>query len=258
MLKFLEMMGLSKPASAHGAEMDQLLALVHWLMAALLIGWGIYYVYVLLRFRSSKQPKAEYTGVTSHYSRYVEIGVTVVEAVLLIGFALPIWGMVKNEIPDEAEALYVRVVGEQFAWNIHYPGADGQFGRSSLEFLDAETNPLGLDPDDEYGADDITTINQLHLPVNKPVVILLSSKDVIHSFALPLMRVKQDAIPGLTIPVWFVPNRIVESEIACAQLCGLGHYRMRGFLTVESQDDYDAWQAEEAALKAEEAEGDWW
>ena len=94
--------------------------------------------------------------------------------------------------------------------------------------------------------------------MNKPVVILLSSKDVIHSFALPLMRVKQDAIPGLTIPVWFVPNRIVESEIACAQLCGLGHYRMRGFLTVETQDDYDAWQAEEAALKAEEAEGDWW
>ena len=138
------------------------------------------------------------------------------------------------------------MVAEQFAWNIHYPGADGVFGTTRLDLVDAEFNPLGLDRDDPYAVDDITTINQLHIPVNKPVLIQLSSKDVIHSFALPVMRVKQDAVPGMEIPVWFVPIKIGNWEIACAQLCGLGHYRMRGFLTVESAEDYEAWLAAEA------------
>ena len=258
MLNFLELMGLNQPASAHGAQVDQLLSIVHWLMAVLLVGWGTYYVYVLLRFRASKNTRADYRGVKSHASSYVEVSVAIVEAVLLIGFAFPIWGMVKNEFPAEDEALMVRVVAEQFAWNIHYPGEDRVFGRTSIDLIDTEVNPLGLDNDDDYAGDDITTINQLHLPVNRPVIIHLSTKDVIHSFFLPPMRVKQDAIPGMTIPLWFTPIMTVESEIACAQLCGLGHYRMRGFLTVETQDEFDAWMAEQAALKAEEEEDDWW
>ena len=150
-----------------------------------------------------------------------------------------------------------RVLGEQLAGNIHYPGGDGIFGRTSIDLGDSETNPRGLDYDDPYAKDDITTINKLHLPVDKPVIIHLSAKDVIHSFFLPVMRVKQDAIPGMTIPVWFIPNRTGESEIACSQLCGLGHYRMRGFLTVETQEEYDGWLAEQAALLEEEAAG-WW
>lgn len=252
-------LGLPPLASVHGAEIDQLIGWVHWLMAVLFVGWGIYFIYTVIRFRSARQPRADYVGVTSHYNTYVEGGVAVIEAVLLIGLAMPIWGTVKNDLPDASQATVVRVVSEQFVWNIHYPGVDGIFGRTSLDLLNAETNPLGLDRSDPYAVDDITTINQLHLPVNKPVIIHLTSKDVIHSFALPIMRVKQDAIPGMSIPVWFEPNKTGESEIACAQLCGLGHYRMRGFLTVETQEEFDAWLAEEAAAQQEEVgEDDWW
>lgn len=109
-------------------------------------------------------------------------------------------------------------------------------------------NPLGLDRSDPSARDDITTINQMHLPVGRPVIVYLSSKDMVHSFGLPQMRVKQDAIPGIAQALWFTPTRTGEWEIACSQLCGLGHYRMRGFYTIQMQADYDAWLATEAAL----------
>ena len=133
---------------------------------------------------------------------------------------------------------------------MHYPGPDGKFGRRDIKLVAAE-NPIGLDRTDPDAKDDVTMINQLNLPVDKPILVHLSSKDVIHSFGLIEMRVKQDAIPGMDIPVWFIPNKIGEFEIACSQLCGLGHYRMRGFVSVKSQGDYDAWLAsEEKALTA--------
>jgi cytochrome c oxidase subunit 2 len=133
---------------------------------------------------------------------------------------------------------------------VHYPGPDGKFGRRDIKLVAAE-NPIGLDRTDPDAKDDVTMINQLNLPVDKPILVHLSSKDVIHSFGLIEMRVKQDAIPGMDIPVWFIPNKIGEFEIACSQLCGLGHYRMRGFVSVKSQGDYDAWLAsEEKALTA--------
>jgi cytochrome c oxidase subunit 2 len=124
----------------------------------------------------------------------------------------------------------VRVVAEQFAWNVHYPGADHIFGKSDVSLV-SSSNPLGLDVNDPHAKDDITTLNQLYLQVDRPVIVQISSKDVIHSFALPYMRVKQDAIPGMVVPVHFTATRTSGEEtweIACAQLCGLGHYRMRG------------------------------
>jgi cytochrome c oxidase subunit 2 len=139
----------------------------------------------------------------------------------------------------------MRVVAQQFAWNIHYPGVDGIFGKVDPKLMDS-SNPLGLDLNDPHAKDDVTTINQLHIPVNTPVSVMLSSKDVIHSFGIPVMRVKNDAIPGYNVPVWFQATQEGEFEIACAQLCGLGHYRMRGFFVVESKDKFNAWLAEQA------------
>lgn len=153
-------------------------------------------------------------------------------------------GAESDAFPAEKDATVVRVVAEQFSWNVHYPGPDGIFGRTSPDLVSPD-NPLGLDRTDPYAKDDITTINQLNLPVDKPVIVKLSSKDVIHSFNLPVMRVKQDVIPGLVIPVWFTPSIVGNYEIACAQLCGLGHYRMRGYLNIQSQQDYDAWMADQ-------------
>ena len=236
----LNWLGLPVAASAHAAEIDQMLVLVHWLMLVLFVGWGAFFVYVLVRFRKAANPKASYGGAKGKISKGLEIAVAVVEIVLLVFFAIPAWARRVSALPSENEALVVRVVGEQFAWNVQYPGADGKFGRTDPKLVSAD-NPLGLDRTDPNAKDDITTINQLNLPVDRPILVHLSSKDVIHSFGLYEMRVKQDAVPGMEIPVWFIPNRIGDYEIACSQLCGLGHYRMRGFVTVQSQADFRSW-----------------
>ena len=259
-------------ASKMGHLGDELNGWVHILMLILMLGWGVFYIYCLFRFSSKNNPKADYHGVTNHYSSYVEYGIIAIEAILLIGFAIPGYNTVKYEnINDSTHDIEVRVVAQQFAWNIHYPGEDGKFGMTKLSLVDEETNPLGLDRGG-YGADDLTTINQLHLPVNKLAMVYLTSKDVIHSFALPEMRVKQDVIPGMSIPIFFTPtktsNEFLEEikgsardgkgyEIACAQLCGNSHYRMRGYLTIESDEDYEAFLAEEAEYLEEEDDEDW-
>ena len=242
-----ELLGLPPQASAHAAEIDQMTALLHWLMAILFVGWGIFFIYTLIRFRQSKNPKADYVGVTSHTSSYLEIAVVVVEAVLLIGFAIPVWAVRVAEVPAEEDATVVRVIGRQFEWHVVYPGADGRFGSRSADLI-TPTNNIGLDRSDPDGADDIYTINQLNLPVDKPVIVYLSTLDVIHSFGLSSMRVKQDAIPGMEIPVWWVPTVTGEYEINCSQLCGLGHYRMRGFMNIQTEAEFQSWLDEEAAL----------
>jgi cytochrome c oxidase subunit II len=236
----LNLLHLPVEASTHAAEIDNMIVLVHWLMAVLFVGWGIFFVFVLYRFRKSANPKASYAGAKGKISKGTEVAVALIEVILLVGYAIPAWARRVTPPPSETDAVVVNVVGEQFAWNVHYPGPDRKFGRTDIKFVSAD-NPLGLDRTDPAGKDDVTTINQLNLPVDRPVLVHLSSKDVIHSFGLYEMRVKQDAIPGLQIPVWFVPNRIGDYEIACSQLCGLGHFRMRGFVTVQSQADFTKW-----------------
>jgi cytochrome c oxidase subunit 2 len=241
----LELLGLPPAASAHAGQIDQINVLVHWLMALLFVGWGVYFLYALVRFRAGAHPKANYHGVKGTWSKYAEAGVLVAEIVLLIFFSMPAYADRVEAFPAEHESTVVRVVAEQFAWNMHYPGPDHKFGRTDIKLVSA-ANPLGLDRSDADAKDDITTINQLNLPVNKPVIVHLSSKDVIHSFGLNEMRVKQDAIPGIVHNLWFTPTMTGEWEIACSQLCGLGHYRMRGFYTIQSDADFDAFLKENA------------
>jgi cytochrome c oxidase subunit 2 len=138
-------------------------------------------------------------------------------------------------------AVTVQVTAQQFQWNFHYPGADGQFGRTDLTLV-SPTNFIGLDENDPASKDDIVSVGEMHVPVNKPVIVRLRSKDVIHSFFLPNHRVKQDAVPGLSVEIAFTPNVAGPYELACAELCGAQHYRMRGFLTVDaSEGDFDKW-----------------
>ena len=233
-------------ASAHAAQIDQMTILTHWLMAILFVGWGAYFVFALIRFRAGANPKASYEGVKSHLASYLEWAVAGIELVLIVVFAIPAWAARVDAFPQENQATVVRVVAEQFAWNVHYPGADGQFGRVDPKLMGSD-NPLGIDRTDPAAKDDITTINQLVLPVNKPVIVHLTSKDVIHSFSLIQMRVKQDAIPGETIPVWFTPILTGDWEINCSQLCGLGHFRMRGSYSIKSQADFDTWMKEQVS-----------
>jgi cytochrome c oxidase subunit 2 len=259
-----EWLGLPPLAATHGGQIDNLIGWTHIFMLVLFVGWGAFFAYVLFRFRRSRNPVANYPGVTSHASSYLEGAVLVIEMVLLFAFSIPLWAARVDHIPSEKEALVVHVTGEQFAWNVRYAGADGLFGKTDIKLIDLQSNPLGLDRSDPAAKDDVTTLNQLYLPVNRPVIVKLRSKDVIHSFGVPEFRVKQDAIPGLTIPIWFVPNVTTaemrtrtgkpefQYEIACAQLCGLGHYRMRGFVNVLSADEFQKWMDEKVkeALEA--------
>lgn len=243
-----ELLGLPVQASAHAGEIDQMIILIHYLMFILFIGWGIYFIWVLIRFRAKANPKADYAGVTSHTSSYLEIAVAVIEAVLLIGFAIPAWADRVNEFPPESESTVVRMIARQFEWHAHYPGADGRFGRRDLSLI-TPTNVVGLDRSDPNAADDVVSINRMNLPVGKPAIVYLSSQDVIHSLGIAEMRVKQDAIPGMEIPVWFEPTRTGDYQINCSQLCGLGHYRMKAEVSVQPQAEFDAWFAEELALQ---------
>ncbi len=240
-------LGLPRLASAHGGQIDQLIGVLHIIMFVLFIGWGAFFAFILMRFRKGKHPKADYTGVKSHFSSYIEGAIAVVEVILLVGFSIPLWAKVVVQTPSEAESTVVRVVAQQFQWNCHYPGPDGIFGQVSVDSMDDATNPIGLMRSDPSGKDDVWTINQLHLPVNKPALVYLTSKDVIHSFALNEMRVKQDIIPGMRIPVAWTPTVTGEYEIACAQLCGLGHYRMRGYMTIHTPEAFQQWLDEKQA-----------
>ena len=258
-----EWLGLPPLAAAHGGQIDTLIGWIHVFMLILFVGWGAFIAYVLVRYRRSRNPVADYAGVRSHRSTYLEIGVAVVEAILLIGFAIPLWAARVDRIPPENEAVVVQVTAEQFAWNVRYAGPDGVFGKTDVKLVDLQTNPLGVDRSDPPAKDDVVTLNQLYLPANKPVIVKLRSKDVIHSFGVPEFRVKQDAVPGLTIPIWFIPtvttaemrtrlgNPEFQYEIACAQLCGLGHARMRGFVTVLGNDEFQKWITDKVAEMAD-------
>jgi cytochrome c oxidase subunit II len=263
-----EWLGMPALAATHGGQIDNLVGWIHIFMLVLFVGWGGFFLYAVVRFRKSRNPVADYKGVTSKNSTYSEIGVAVVEAILLIGFAIPLWAARIESVPPENQALVVNLTPEQFAWNVRYAGPDGVFGKTDIKLIDLQSNPLGVDRSDPAAKDDVTTVNQLYLPVNKPIIVNLRSKDVIHSFNVPEFRVKQDAIPGLTIPIWFIPdvttaemrtrtgNPQFQYEIACAQLCGLGHYRMRGFVTVLSTEEFQKWMDDEQAkLKELETAG---
>ena len=247
----LNLLGLPIAASTHAGEIDHMLVLVHWLMLVLFVGWGAFFVFVLVRFRKGANPRASYTGAKGKIAKSTEIAVAIVEIVLLLFYAIPAWATRVKAFPAESEATVVRVVAKQFEWQIHYPGPDGKFGRTDIKLVSADS-PIGLDRTDPNAKDDLIETNQLTLPVDRPVLVHLSTMDVIHSFGLYEMRVKQDAIPGLDIPVWFIPNRVGEYEITCSQLCGLGHFRMRGFLNIKTAADYQKFiDDEEKALTAQ-------
>jgi cytochrome c oxidase subunit 2 len=249
-----EFLGQPPNASEHGYQIDHIIEFSHWFMAALFFGWSAYFVYVLIRFRQRRQPRADYHGVKSGISTHLEFSVVLIDAVLLVGFAIPIWAKRVNEFPTAKDTIVVHAVGQQFNWNFHMPGPDGMFGRRDVHLV-SNNNPLGLDPNDPASKDDMVFSGELHVPVDRPVIVEVSSKDVIHNFALPAMRIAQDAIPGSIIPLWFKPIKTGTYEIVCGQLCGLGHYSMKGTIVVDSPADYQAWLKERLELSGNSASG---
>jgi cytochrome c oxidase subunit 2 len=231
-------------ASEHGSRIDSLF------MAVLIVS-GIAFVlvqgalgYFVARYGANGGERAAYWHDNPKAEAILLITTAVILTVLVF-MGQRVWASIY--FADEpANATIIQITGEQFTWNFHYAGRDGQFGRTDTKLI-TSTNSIGLDREDPAGKDDIVSIGIMHVPVSKPVRVRLRSKDVIHSFFLPNIRIKQDAVPGMGIEVWFTPTKPGQYEIACAELCGIGHYRMKAALTVdESQEKFDQWLDEAA------------
>jgi len=213
-----------------GIAMSLAITGVVFILTNLLLAW--------VSFRFADRPGA----VASYWHDHagLEWSWTGVTALILFFFlfgALRLWGQIVNT-PPPADALLVEVTGQQFAWNIRYAGKDGALGRTDHR-LASQENPTGIDKADPAAADDLLLLNQLYLPQDRAVTLEIRSMDVLHSFYLPNFRVKQDAVPGMTVRTWFVPRESGQFEIACAEHCGLGHYRMRGQVHVVPAADFE-------------------
>ncbi len=240
--KFL---GLPELASEHGEMVDHMLELLHWFMLALFVGWSAFLVVVFTKFRKERQPKADYHGVRGHATTHIELGVVIVEVILLLGFAFPLWAERADDLPTGADVLKMRAVGEKFVWNFQYPGLDGALGGMHMKNIDVATrNVIGRDMKDPNGKDDFVKGGTMTIPLNRPVIVEVTSKDVIHNLCLTPMRMAQDATPGIRSHFWFKPTKTGKWDIICGQLCGPGHSGMKATLDVVEQKEFDDFMKE--------------
>jgi cytochrome c oxidase subunit 2 len=217
---------LPETVSTFGPALDDLYYVILWITGIVFFATEITLVVFMVKYRHREGRKAEYI----HGSNKAEVIWTVIPFVIVMGLAFyskALWDEIRDPDRIPPDSFPINVMASQFEWNATYAGADGQFGTS----------------------DDFVSRNLLHIPVDRPVVVYLEAEDVIHSFFLPDFRVKQDAVPGMMTPVWFQATRTGEFTLACAELCGLGHYTMDGRIVVDSEADFQSWldsqQAEE-------------
>jgi cytochrome c oxidase subunit 2 len=235
--------------AAAAARIDHQFAFTYLVMGIVFVLAQCSLGYVVWKYRDRGDASK---AVYSHGNTNLEMVWTVLTAILFVGLNLmgsPIWAAERFQ-PAGDGALPVEVTGMQFAWYFRYTGPDGKFGLTSPKLMDASSGSeaaIGLDTSDPAAKDDVVT-GTMVLPVNREVDLTLRAVDVIHSFFVPNFRFKQDAVPGLAIHMHFTPNQIGDYEIACAELCGLGHYKMHGVVKVVSQEDFEKW------LTAREAE----
>jgi cytochrome c oxidase subunit II len=215
---------LPTAASTYAADIDRIFYVILVITGIIFVGVEVTLLYFLIKYRGRRGRKAEYIEGSTR----AEVIWTVTPAVIVLGLAIAsqsVWRGIKDPDRFPADAIEVRVQASQFEWNVTYPGADGVFGTG----------------------DEFTRRNQLHVPVGQPVVVHLSSEDVIHSFFVPAFRIKQDVVPGMNgLRAWFEATEVGEFELACAELCGLGHYRMRARVFVHPQEEYELWMAEQS------------
>jgi cytochrome c oxidase subunit 2 len=233
--------------STHGGTIDRQLTLTLTIAGIVFFLAQIGLGYFIWRYRARDGERALYW----HENSKLEITWTALTAILFVGLGIEgnrIWANYVIE-GAPAGAMTIEVTAQQFAWNIRYAGADGRFGRTDPTLVnDSLGNFLGADEKDPAGKDDIVTQNIIAVPVNRPVSVILRSKDVTHSFFVPQLRVKQDAVPGMAIRVHFTANKSGEYEVACAELCGMQHYKMKARLLVMDDAGYENWLKSRAAL----------
>ena len=235
-------------ASSYAASIDFGIWIVHAAMFGMFILWGAFFIYLLVKYRARPGVAAvredhdgKHTGLKGELKSLIPDAVILIfEIALIVFYAIPVWNQIKMNVPETKDQVRVEIVAEQFGWSIHYAGPDGKLGPRRTELVHF-SNPIGLDSSSPASADDVVMGNEMRLPVDKTVVIDLVSKDVIHSFSVAEFRIKQDAMPGLKIPMWITPTKTGKYEMTCAQLCGFAHSLMRGDVYVQTQEEFDAW-----------------
>src|SRR5262249_4037664 len=227
---------MPEPVSSYAHQIAWLMNLLDIVMVGIFVVWGIYFVYCLIAYRARDGERATYHQRGERASFIPDGLILAFEMWLILAFGIPIWASLKQETPPPDEALTVNLIAQQFAWNFQYPGPDGKFGRRDVSLISA-SNPIGLDENDPAAKDDIVTINNLNIPVGKATILNMTSKDVIHDFAVANFRNKQDVVPGLQTHLWFKPEKTGKFEIGCSQLCGLGHTQMVGNVFVQTADE---------------------
>jgi len=232
-------------ASEQGRVIDEYFV---WILAVTAIAFVASHLFLaigLIRFGARGNERASYW----HEHLGAELTWTIVPAIAFIFLGILgvfTWSRIYSAPPSNAEV--VEITGRQFFWYVRYPGPDGKFGRVDPKRISV-SNPLGLDPSDPAGKNNVLVVNELHLVNNRPVEVRIRSVDVIHSFFLPNFRVKQDAVPGRVAEIWFTPDKPGTYQIACAQLCGVGHYTMRGNVTVDTQAAFDTWLKQQKPIR---------
>jgi cytochrome c oxidase subunit 2 len=239
------------PLASDWGTIDLTVDITFWVTGAVFIAVNLFMAYAIIRYRNK--------GPDTARARYepenpkLEIWLTVVTAIGVAAILAPglvVWNDFVN-VPDEA--WEVEVVGEQWRWTYRLPGEDDQLGTSDASLVNIK-NPLGVNPNDPNGQDDlIITSNIVHIPIDKPVKMLLRSKDVLHDFAVAEFRVKMDLVPGLVTYIWLTPTKIGTYDVLCEELCGLAHFTMRGKVVVDTQEDFDAWKAEQMTFAETQA-----
>jgi cytochrome c oxidase subunit 2 len=227
------------PIASNWGTMDDTVILTFWVTGVVFVVVNLFLAWVVLKYRHRKDQKATYDPENKKLEWWLTI-VTSIGVAAMLAPGLFVWGKFVN-VPKDA--AIVEAVGQQWHWSFRFPGKDNELGQSDASLV-APENPFGLDPEDPRGRDDVLVASpELHLPVDQPVKVLLRSKDVLHNFTVPQFRVKMDLVPGMITYLWLTPTKPGKYEILCEELCGVGHFAMRGRVVVSPRDEFNTWIA---------------
>ena len=227
------------PAASNWGSIDTTLLITLVITGIFFIAITVFMAVAVIRFRHRQGARAHYQPE----SRKLEGWLIILTSLGIIGMLAPGLVVYNDFVQVPHDASQLEVVAQQWQWSFRFPGQDGKLGRSDVKWVEPG-NALGLDRKDPAGQDDVLVMsNEVRLPIDRPVQVLLRSKDVLHDFYVPQMRAKMDMVPGMVSHFWFTPTRLGKFEILCAEFCGLGHYNMRGHLIVEEQGAFDQWLA---------------
>ncbi|WP_271407541.1 cytochrome c oxidase subunit II [Pseudomonas sp. Q1-7] len=227
------------PAASNWGSIDTTLFITLVITGVFFVAIVGFMVVAIIRFRHREGRRARYEPE----SRRLEWWLIVVTSLGIVGMLAPGLVVYSDFVRVPKDAYPLEVVAQQWQWAFRFPGADGQLGRADVKWVDG-VNPLGLDPDDPLGQDDVLVRgNELRVPQDRPVKVLLRSKDVLHNFYIPQIRGKMDMVPGMVSHFWFTPTVAGQYEILCAEFCGVGHFNMRGVMRVEPAPAFEQWLA---------------